>query len=84
MNSPYRFSPQARLLDFMRQAGNSNLINLAAGLPSADSVPSEALKRAFQKAFSEEPHLALGYHTPDGDYALRVRIAERLDEEASM
>jgi DNA-binding transcriptional MocR family regulator len=77
MNSPYRFSPQARLLDFMRQAGNSNLINLAAGLPSADCVPAEALKRAFQKAFSEEPHLALGYHTPDGDYALRARIAER-------
>ncbi len=38
----------------------------------------QALKRAFDAAFSEEPDVALGYHTPDGDYALRAKIAERL------
>src|SRR5271165_6340019 len=75
---PYKFVPQARLLEFMRQAGNPNLINLAAGLPSVDCVPKAALKRAFDAAFSEEPNVALGYHTPDGDYALREKIAERL------
>ncbi|HSZ80069.1 MAG TPA: PLP-dependent aminotransferase family protein [Chthoniobacterales bacterium] len=75
---PYKFAPQARLLEFMRQAGNPNLINLAAGLPSVDCVPKAALKRAFDAAFSEEPNVALGYHTPDGDYALREKIAERL------
>src|SRR5580704_7038497 len=77
MNSPYKFVPQARLLDFMRQAGNPDLINLAAGLPSVDCVPKAALKRAFDAAFSEEPDVALGYHTPDGDYALRGQLAER-------
>jgi DNA-binding transcriptional MocR family regulator len=77
MNSPYKFAPRARLLEFMRQAGNPNLINLAAGLPSVDCVPKAALKRAFDAAFAEEPDVALGYHTPDGDYALRAKIAER-------
>jgi DNA-binding transcriptional MocR family regulator len=77
MNSPYKFVPQARLLEFMRQAGNPDLINLAAGLPSVDCVPKAALKRAFDAAFSEEPDVALGYHTPDGDYQLREKIAAR-------
>lgn len=77
MISPYKFAPRARLLDFMRQAGNPNLINLAAGLPSVDCVPKAALKRAFDSAFMEEADVALGYHTPDGDYALRAKVAER-------
>ena len=77
MISPYKFAPRARLLDFMRQAGNPNLINLAAGLPSVDCVPKAALKRAFDSAFTEEADVALGYHTPDGDYALRAKVAER-------
>jgi DNA-binding transcriptional MocR family regulator len=77
MISPYTFSPRARLLEFMRQAGDPNLINLAAGLPSADCVPKEALKRAFDAAFNDEPDVALGYHTPEGDYSLREMIAER-------
>src|SRR6202023_870985 len=71
------FVPRARLLEFMRQAANPNLINLAAGLPSVDCVPKAALKRAFAAAFSEARDVALGYHTPDGDYALREKIAER-------
>src|ERR1700722_12422894 len=77
MNLPYQFAPRARLLEFMRQAGNSNLINLAAGLPSIGCVPKEALQRAFEAAFNEEADVALGYHTPDGDYGLRAKIAER-------
>ncbi len=78
MISPYKFSPRARLLDFMRQAGNPNLINLAAGLPSVDCVPKAALRQAFDAALSGEPDVALGYHTPDGDYSLREMIAVRL------
>jgi len=77
MDSPYKFAPRARLLEFMRQAGNPSLINLAAGLPSVDCVPKAALKQAFDAAFAEEPDVALGYHTPDGDYPLRAKIAER-------
>jgi DNA-binding transcriptional MocR family regulator len=79
MISPYKFTPQARLLDFMRQAGKPNLINLAAGLPSVDCVPKADLRRAFDAAFDEEPDVALGYHTPDGDYLLREQIAARLN-----
>ncbi len=77
MDAPYQFAPQARLLDFMRQAGNPDLINLAAGLPSVDCVPKAALKQAFERTFAEEPDLALGYHTPDGDRGLRAKVAER-------
>ncbi len=84
MNSPYKFTPRARLLEFMRQAGNPNLINLAAGLPSVDCVPKAALKRAFDAAFSEEPDVALGYHTPDGDYALRGKLAERFSRPRNL
>ena len=62
----------------MRQAGNPNLINLAAGLPSVDCVPKAALRQAFDAALSGEPDVALGYHTPDGDYSLREMIAVRL------
>jgi DNA-binding transcriptional MocR family regulator len=77
MTPPYKFAPRARLLEFMRQTGVPNLINLAAGLPSVDCVPKAALKRAFDAAFIEEPDVALGYHTPDGDYGLREMIAAR-------
>jgi DNA-binding transcriptional MocR family regulator len=61
----------------MRQTGQPNLINLAAGLPSADSVPKAALQKAFESAFAEEADAALGYHTPDGDYPLRRILANR-------
>lgn len=77
MISPYKFTPRARLLEFMRQAGNPNLINLAAGLPSVDCVPKAALRCAFDAAFNDEPDVALGYHTPEGDYLLREMIAAR-------
>jgi DNA-binding transcriptional MocR family regulator len=77
MISPYTFSPRGRLLDFMRQAGDPNLINLAAGLPSAECVPKNDLKRAFEAALTESVDQALGYHTPDGDYLLREMLAKR-------
>jgi hypothetical protein len=60
MISPYTFAPRARLLEFMRQAGNPRLINLAAGLPSTECVPKADLKRAFDAALLEEPDVALG------------------------
>jgi DNA-binding transcriptional MocR family regulator len=75
---PFTFSPRARLLEFMRQAGKPHLINLAAGLPSTDCVPRAELRRAFDAAFDEECDQALGYHTPDGDYGLREQVATRL------
>ncbi|MBV8898789.1 MAG: PLP-dependent aminotransferase family protein [Verrucomicrobia bacterium] len=78
MLTPYTFVPQARLLDFMRQAADPTLINLAAGLPSSLSVPKQEIAAAFDRVFQTEADLALGYHSPDGDYALRALIAGRL------
>ncbi|MBW0001677.1 MAG: PLP-dependent aminotransferase family protein [Verrucomicrobia bacterium] len=78
MLTPYTFSPQARLLDFMRQAADPTLINLAAGLPSSLSVPKQEIAAAFNHVFLADADPALGYHSPDGDYALRALIAGRL------
>ena len=78
MISPHRFRPRGRLLDFMRQAGNPRLINLAAGLPSTEAVPAEPIRFAFARALAESFEEATGYQVPDGDYQLRALIAQRL------
>jgi 2-aminoadipate transaminase len=77
MISPYAFSPRGRLLDFMRQVGNPDLINLAAGLPSTECVPKAALEQAFAETLRTNADEALGYHTPDGDLKLREILVER-------
>ncbi len=64
----------------MRQAGQPNLINLAAGVPSGDSVPTVEIREAFAKALTEESDRALGYQTPDGDYELRTLLAARFSK----
>ncbi len=77
MISPYAFRPRGRLLDFMRQVGDPDLINLAAGLPSVDCVPKAALEDAFARTLRDNADEALGYHTPDGDLRLREILADR-------
>jgi 2-aminoadipate transaminase len=77
MISPYAFRPRGRLLDFMRQVGNPDLINLAAGLPSTECVPKAALEQAFAETLHANADEALGYHTPDGDLKLREILVER-------
>jgi DNA-binding transcriptional MocR family regulator len=77
MISPYAFRPRGRLLDFMRQVGNPDLINLAAGLPSTECVPKAALERAFADTLRANADEALGYHTPDGDLRLREILVDR-------
>jgi DNA-binding transcriptional MocR family regulator len=78
MISPYAFRPRGRLLDFMRQVGNPDLINLAAGLPSVDCVPKTAIEDAFARTLRDNADEALGYHTPDGDVRLREILVDRL------
>src|SRR5580700_6674713 len=78
MISPYAFRPRGRLLDFMRQVGNPDLINLAAGLPSVDCVPKTAIEDAFARTLRDNADEALGYHTPDGDIRLREILVDRL------
>jgi DNA-binding transcriptional MocR family regulator len=77
MISPYAFRPRGRLLDFMRQVGNPDLINLAAGLPSTECVPKAALEQAFVETLQTNADEALGYHTPDGDLKLREILVDR-------
>ena len=77
MISPYAFRPRGRLLDFMRQVGNPDLINLAAGLPSIECVPKAALEHAFAETLRTNADEALGYHTPDGDLRLREILVDR-------
>jgi 2-aminoadipate transaminase len=77
MISPYAFRPRGRLLDFMRQVGNPDLINLAAGLPSSECVPKAALQEAFTETLRTNADEALGYHTPDGDLKLREILVDR-------
>jgi DNA-binding transcriptional MocR family regulator len=77
MISPYTFQPRGRLLDVMRQVGDPNLINLAAGLPSVHCVPKAHLREAFAATLEENADEALGYHVPDGDQRLRELLVDR-------
>jgi 2-aminoadipate transaminase len=77
MISPYPFKPRGRLLDVMRQVGDPNLINLAAGLPSVQCTPKADLQEAFAATLEENADEALGYHVPDGDVRLRELLVNR-------
>src|SRR6201981_1214755 len=79
MISPYAFRPRGRLLDFMRQVGNPDLINLAAVFPSFECLPKSALEQSFAETLRHHADEALGYHTPDGDLRLREILVERFE-----
>lgn len=80
MHEPFPFKAAARLIDFMRQADEPGLINLAAGIPGLDALPSDELRAAFEKTFAEEGAKAFAYHHPDGDHELREILAQRLQQ----
>jgi DNA-binding transcriptional MocR family regulator len=69
MQEPFTFTPPGRLIDFMRQADEPGLINLAAGVPALESLPT---------AFAEDGAAIFGYHHPEGDRELRELLAARL------
>ncbi len=83
MNSPAPFRATARLIDFMRQADEPHLINLAAGVPGLDSLPAEELREAFARAFAAEGSAMFAYHNPEGDRALRELLAARLQKRGA-
>ena len=62
----------------MRQADEPGLINLAAGVPGLDSLPTAELQAAFTRAFDHEGAKMFAYHHPEGDHALREQLAARL------
>jgi DNA-binding transcriptional MocR family regulator len=76
--TPHPFLATGRLVDFMRQADEPGLINLAAGVPGLDALPAQALSAAFTRAFEKEGAGLFAYHHPEGDHALREHLAARL------
>src|SRR3569623_129741 len=75
---PTEFRAQARLLDFLRQSDEPGLINLAAGVPSLDALPTAELREATVTVMEHDGPSAFAYHHPEGDHALRECLAERL------
>jgi len=82
-SEPFTFTAAGRLIDFMRQADETGLINLAAGVPGLDALPDEPLRDAFARAFANEGVKVLAYHHPEGDPALRDLLAERLRQRGA-
>jgi DNA-binding transcriptional MocR family regulator len=83
MHQPFTFHAQGRLIDFMRQADEPGLINLAAGVPPLDALPAEALKAAFDRAYTRDGSAMFAYHHPEGDHRLRELLAERLTKRGA-
>ena len=75
---PQTFRATGRLVDFMRQADEPGLINLAAGVPGLDALPADELRAAFARGFEREGAGMFAYHHPEGDRRLRELLAARL------
>ncbi len=75
---PFPFRAAGRLIDFMRQADEPGLINLAAGVPGLETLPAAALTEAFTRAHARDGAAMFAYHHPEGDHALREVLATRL------
>ena len=67
-----------RLLDLMRQTENPHVINLAAGIPSSDFLPLEALKGAMEGEMASRAREMFSYHRPEGAGILREAICDYL------
>jgi DNA-binding transcriptional MocR family regulator len=79
MTEPQTFRAAGRLIDFMRQADEPGLINLAAGVPGLDALPSEELNAAFARGYERDGAKMFAYHHPEGDRPLREQLAHRLN-----
>lgn len=64
----------ARLLDLMRQTEDPKVINLAAGIPSSDFLPLDALKSAVEGELASRAREMFSYHRPEGAAKLREAI----------
>ncbi len=78
-SAPFAFTAAGRLIDFMREAGEPGLINLAAGVPATETLPAAELGAAFGRAFEIEGRTMCAYHHPEGDPGLRELLAARLN-----
>jgi len=71
-------TPPIRLLDLMRQTEDPNVINLAAGIPSSDFLPMDALKTALEGEIQSRAREMFSYHRPEGAGILREAIRDYL------
>ena len=71
-------TPPIRLLDLMRQTEDPHVINLAAGIPSADFLPLDALKSAMEGELASRAREMFSYHRPEGAALLRDAIRDYL------
>ncbi|MEM1157956.1 MAG: PLP-dependent aminotransferase family protein [Verrucomicrobiota bacterium] len=76
--SPRSYRPPFRLLDFMRQVGGGDLINLAAGVPATSLLPVRELDLAYARAVKSGKGVCYAYQLPEGDPGLREVLADRL------
>jgi 2-aminoadipate transaminase len=71
-------TPPIRLLDLMRQTEDPHVINLAAGIPSADFLPLDALRTALEGELASRAREMFSYHRPEGASLLRDAIRDYL------
>ncbi len=71
-------NPPIRLLDLMRQTEDPLVINLAAGIPSADFLPLDALRTALEGELASRAREMFSYHRPEGASLLREAIRDYL------
>ena len=71
-------TPPIRLLDLMRQTEDPHVINLAAGIPSSDFLPLDALKTALEGEIQSRAREMFSYHRPEGAQILREAIRDYL------
>lgn len=69
---------RVRLLDLMRQTEDPRVINLAAGIPSPDFLPLDALKAALEQEVASQARAMFSYHRPEGAAPLREVICDYL------
>ena len=69
---------RVRLLDLMRQTEDPKVINLAAGIPSPDFLPLDALKAALEQELASQARAMFSYHRPEGAAPLREAICDYL------
>jgi DNA-binding transcriptional MocR family regulator len=75
-------NPPIRLLDLMRQTEDPHVINLAAGIPSADFLPLDALRTALEGELASRAREMFSYHRPEGASLLREAIRDYLGVRA--
>lgn len=75
---PVYYQPPFRLIDFMRQVSDSDLINLAAGVPSVSLLPIQQLNEAYHRAVENSKGESYAYELPEGSAELREVLGNRM------